>query len=246
MSSMTDCPSQAQFRPKVPPHSIKTDPSFRGETDPGSRRNLLTGTLQVAAAGFQSWARGCVLFHRKPGRVALRSLLAFFIGALTVLIIAPTALAVRVDVGARVVGLIVAGPTTITFGPPTYPGFFNLDVESEVRFDSSTSLFHYYYMLTDNTGADPVGSFAVAGEWLPESPGLDWGIVTGETSAGVWLDPPPGDIAFGATMTANFSDAPGAVVGGLHTGESITIYAQSLKPPALMPGAALGFLFTAG
>lgn len=86
----------------------------------------------------------------------------------------------------------------------------------------------------------------MAGEWLPESPGLDWGIVTGETSAGVWLDPPPGDIAFGATMTASFSDAPGAVVGGLHAGESITIYAQSLKPPALMPSAALGFLFAAG
>lgn len=74
-----------------------------------------------------------------------RRFLTFVITFLSVLLIAPAAFAARVDVGARVVGLIVAGPTTITFGPPTYPGFFNLDVASEVRFDSSTSIFHYYY-----------------------------------------------------------------------------------------------------
>lgn len=160
-------------------------------------------------------------------------------------LVSAPAFAARIDYGSRSAAaesasglgddFNVLGPTLLNWG-----GGFTLDVGSEIR-SNTASIFTYFYKLSNATSINAVEIFTLNGEWLGGGSNLlKWGIITGETSAGVTLDPPGSDIGFApGQMTAQFSnDGTGTINQGLDSGEFITFYVQSTLPGILSTGFA--------
>jgi hypothetical protein len=136
------------------------------------------------------------------------------------------------------------GTSILTTSSTFSNGFnFNVDVTTTVFFNSSTGVYTYVYTLSNYTGGNPVDIFSIGS--LNFNSSLNWGTVTGSTSSGVGLDNPDAT-TFGqptpfcssngflgcssSTLTFFFSNGTGTS-GGLHTGETITIYAQAFSGP---------------
>jgi hypothetical protein len=156
------------------------------------------------------------------------------------LLVGRTAEAARIDVLDRTAA---AGAGSMIFAGPladTFSGGFNVDVISEVWVDALGTIYTYFYNLSNTTSTDPVELFNVSGGWVGGgSAALNWGNVTGEIVGGVSLDPFPGDVSFGSTMSASLSNGPAVSTGGLSAGEILTFYVQSTRASRVRPGNAI-------
>jgi hypothetical protein len=161
---------------------------------------------------------------------------------------AAPAYANRVDVANTTgFGTSVVSPTTFTLPGPD----FSIDVTVQVFWDG-VSTYTYVYTLSNSTSATPVETFSLASGLFGSNSSLNYGTVG--SNPGVGLDAP--DVtAFGVPKvncgnghTGNFPCVPSVnfffsngsgTSGGLHIGETLTIYLQSNFGPGGLPGSTI-------
>lgn len=97
----------------------------------------------------------------------------------------------------------------------------SLSITSQVRFSESEGLYTYFYQLESTGSGSTIVAFNFEGDWGEI---FEWGVLSEGTSAGVGLD--SAGVTFADGMTVNFSDGAGDL-GGLDSGESITLYVRS-------------------